>query len=177
MNQARLAWAAFKNMLRAAARDPLWAFLSLLAMPFRVWKPLLQSFFILFVILFVVGLGGRMVLRDFGGFGPGSIPVIAWDGVTPLIMAATAFRLITAPLILHFGDMEGETHGSGRARRVIAGEQRQFHVERRRGRAEAQAVLAAALGGIHSRSASRISSSRSAPQSGAIVCTPMLHVT
>ena len=101
MNQARLAWAAFKNMLRAAARDPLSAFLSLLAMPFRVWKPLLQSFFILFAILFVVGLGGRMVLRDFGGFGPGSIPVIAWDGVTLLIMAATAFRLITAPLILH----------------------------------------------------------------------------
>ena len=24
MNQATLAWAAFKNMLRAAARDPLW---------------------------------------------------------------------------------------------------------------------------------------------------------
>jgi len=100
---AKPAWAAFKNMLRAAIRNPLWAFLSLIAAPFRVWKPLLQSFFILFVILFVVGLGGRMVLRDFGGFGPGSIPVIAWDGVTLLIMAATAFRLITAPLILHFG--------------------------------------------------------------------------
>lgn len=111
---AKPAWAAFKNMLRAAIRNPLWAFLSLIAAPFRVWKPLLQSFFILFVILFVVGLGGRMVLRDFGGFGPGSIPVIAWDGVTLLIMAATAFRLITAPLILHFGDMEGDTHGSAR---------------------------------------------------------------
>ena len=69
---AKPAWAAFKNMLRAAIRNPLWAFLSLIAAPFRVWKPLLQSFFILFVILFVVGLGGRMVLRDFGGFGPGA---------------------------------------------------------------------------------------------------------
>ena len=114
MNQTTLAWTAFKNMLRTAIHNPLWAFLSLIAMPFRVWKPLLQSFFILFIILFVVGLGGRMVLRDFGGFGPGSIPVIAWDGVTLLIMAATAFRLLTAPLILHFGDMEGETHGSAR---------------------------------------------------------------
>ena len=99
MIQTRLAWAAFKNMLRAAIHNPLWAFLSLIAMPFRVWKPLLQSFFILFIILFVVGLGGRMVLRDFGGFGPGSIPVIAWDFVTLLIMAATAFRLLTAPLM------------------------------------------------------------------------------
>ena len=35
MNQARLAWAAFKNMLRAAARDPLWAFVALVTGPFR----------------------------------------------------------------------------------------------------------------------------------------------
>ncbi len=47
MNQTTLAWAAFKNMLRTAIHNPLWAFLSLIAMPFRVWKPLLQSFFIL----------------------------------------------------------------------------------------------------------------------------------
>ena len=114
MNQARLAWAAFKNMMRMAARDPLWAFLSLIAAPFRVWKPLLQSLFILIVVLFIVGLGGRTVLRDFGGFGPGSIPVIAWDFVTLLIMAAIAFRFLTNPLIIHFGDMDGETHGSAR---------------------------------------------------------------
>lgn len=76
MTTAKLAWAAFRNMLRVAIHNPLWAFLSLIGMPFRVWKPLLQSFFILFVILFVVGLGGRMILRDFGGFGPGDFIVI-----------------------------------------------------------------------------------------------------
>lgn len=114
MIQAKPAWAAFKNMLRAAAGNPLWAFLSLIAAPFRVWKPLLQSAFILFIVLFVVGLGGRTVLRDFGGFGPGSIPVIAWDIFTLLVMAAIAFRLLTAPLVLHFGDVDGETHGSAR---------------------------------------------------------------
>lgn len=36
MNQATLAWAAFKNMMRQAARDPLWAFVALLAAPFRI---------------------------------------------------------------------------------------------------------------------------------------------
>lgn len=51
---AKPAWAAFKNMLRAAIRNPLWAFLSLIAAPFRVWKPLLQSFFIL------LGLRGNL---------------------------------------------------------------------------------------------------------------------
>jgi type IV secretion system protein VirD4 len=111
---AKPTWAVFKNMLHATICNPLWAFLSLIAAPFRVWKPLLQSFFILFIILFVVGLGGRMVLRDFSGFGPGSILVIAWGGVALLIMAATAFRLIAAPLILHYGNMEGETHGWAR---------------------------------------------------------------
>ncbi|OAE41732.1 hypothetical protein A7J57_01310 [Agrobacterium tumefaciens] len=38
MNRLRLTWAAFKNMLRAAARDPLWAVLALIAMPFRIWR-------------------------------------------------------------------------------------------------------------------------------------------
>ncbi|OBZ97300.1 hypothetical protein ADU59_01620 (plasmid) [Pararhizobium polonicum] len=47
MIRARLAWAAFKNMMRAAARDPIWAFVNLIGMPFRIWKPLLQTFFIL----------------------------------------------------------------------------------------------------------------------------------
>ena len=55
MSQARFAWAAFKNMMRAAARDPLWAFLSLLAAPFRIWQTLLRVLFILIVALFVVG--------------------------------------------------------------------------------------------------------------------------
>ena len=63
MNQATLAWAAFKNMMRQAARDPLWAFLSLLALPFRIWKPLLGLLFILIITLFVVGFGGRFFLE------------------------------------------------------------------------------------------------------------------
>jgi len=113
MIRARLAWAAFKNMMRAAARDPIWAFVNLIGMPFRIWKPLLQTFFILFLVLFIVGLGGRFVLRDLG-FNVGSIPVIAWDFVTLLIMAAIAFRLLTTELILHFSDMEDDTHGSAR---------------------------------------------------------------
>ncbi|MGJ7043200.1 type IV secretion system protein VirD4 [Shinella sp. BE166] len=113
MIRARLTGIAFKNMMRAATRDPIWAFLNVISMPFRIWKPLLQTFFILFLVLFIVGLGGRFILRDLG-FGPGSIPVTAWDFVTLLIMAAVAFRLLTAELILHFGDMEDDTHGSAR---------------------------------------------------------------
>ncbi len=50
-------------MLRAAASDPPWAFLNLFAMLFRVWKPVLQTFFILFIVLLVVALGGRALFE------------------------------------------------------------------------------------------------------------------
>ena len=53
MTRIRLAWAAFKNMMRAAAQDPIWAFLALIAMPFRIWKPLLGFLFILIIVTFV----------------------------------------------------------------------------------------------------------------------------
>lgn len=113
MNRATLAWGAFKNMLRAAAHDPVWAFVSLITLPFRIWQTVLRVLFILIVALFVVGMGGRFALNDLG-YGPGTIPFIALDLVTLLVLAAIIFRVITNPLIIHFGDMEGETHGSAR---------------------------------------------------------------
>lgn len=113
MSQATLAWAALKNMVRAAARDPLWAFVALLSAPFRIWKPLLGVLFFLIIALFVIGFGGRFFLQQMG-FGPGSIPFIALDLVTLLVLAALAFRFITNPLIVHFGDMADDTHGSAR---------------------------------------------------------------
>lgn len=113
MSRATLTWAAFKNMLRAAARDPLWAFVSLLTAPFRIWKPLLGVLFLLVMALFVVGFGGRFALQQMG-FGVGSIPFIALDLVTLLVLVWIVFRLITTPLITHFGDMADDTHGSAR---------------------------------------------------------------
>ncbi|RVJ70756.1 type IV secretory system conjugative DNA transfer family protein [Sinorhizobium meliloti] len=113
MSQATLAWVAFKNMMRAAARDPLWAFVALLSAPFRIWKPLHGLLFFLIIVLFVIGFGGRFVLEQMG-FGVGSSPVIALDLVTLLVLAALSFRFITNPLILHFGDIADDTHGSAR---------------------------------------------------------------
>ena len=84
MSQARLAWGAFKNMMRQAARDPLWAFVALLAAPFRIWKPLLGLLFLLVIVLFVVGFGGRFALEQIG-FRVGSVPVLLLDLVTLLV--------------------------------------------------------------------------------------------
>lgn len=102
MSQARLAWGAFKNMMRQAARDPLWAFVALLAAPFRIWKPLLGLLFLLVIVLFVVGFGGRFALEQIG-FRVGSVPVLLLDLVTLLVLLALAFRFLTNPLIICSG--------------------------------------------------------------------------
>ncbi|WP_425356288.1 hypothetical protein [Sinorhizobium meliloti] len=133
MSQATLAWVAFKNMMRAAARDPLWAFVALLSAPFRIWKPLLGLLFFLIIVLFVIGFGVRPRAN---GFGVGSSPVIALDLVTLLVLAALAFRFITNPLILHFGDIADDTHGSARfaTNREVAPLKGCWHLRRHRGR-------------------------------------------
>lgn len=113
MSRATLAWAALKNMLRAATRDPLWAFVSVLTAPFRIWKPLLGVLFLLVVALFIVGFGGRFALQQMG-FGVGSIPFLALDLVTLQVLVWIVYRVITNPLIVHFGDMADDTHGSAR---------------------------------------------------------------
>lgn len=113
MNQARLAWAASKNMLRAAARDPLWAFVGLITLPFRIWKMALGVLIILVMALVVIGFGSRLLLQQMG-FGPGSIPFIAADLLTLLVLAWILFQFITNPLILHFGNIDSDTHGSAR---------------------------------------------------------------
>jgi type IV secretion system protein VirD4 len=79
-------------MMRQAARDPLWAFVALLAAPFRIWKPLLGLLFLLVIVLFVVGFGGRFALEQIG-FRVGSVPVLLLDLVTLLVLLALAFPL------------------------------------------------------------------------------------
>jgi type IV secretion system protein VirD4 len=111
-------------MLSAAARDPLWAFVCLLTAPFRIWKPLLGVLFLLVMALFVVGFGGRFALQQVG-FGVGSVPFLALDLVTLLVLVWIVFRVITNPLIIHFGGRTRavqnpalRSNGAGTARRA-----------------------------------------------------------
>ena len=108
MRQSAAAWAAFKNMLQVARHDPLWAFTALLLAPIRMivagWKP--------FIVLFVMTLVLFMILSGTVGDNPtlvtiGTIAIVAF-------ILALAFRMITNPLIAHFGDQAGDTHGSAR---------------------------------------------------------------
>ena len=108
MSQTRQAWAAFKNMLRHAAADPLWAFTALLLAPVRMivagYKP--------FIVLFVLTLVLFMILSGTVGDNP-TLVAIGTVAIIALILGL-ALRMITNPLIEHFGDMDGDTHGSAR---------------------------------------------------------------
>ena len=54
MSQAALAWRAFRNMLRAAARDPLWAIIAVITAPFRLWQPVAGV--LILIVLMLLGL-------------------------------------------------------------------------------------------------------------------------
>jgi len=95
-------------MLRAAARDPVWALISVILSPLRGGRYLLQvGAFILFITLVLAAIAN-------------GIPQEWWIARTiaglfvMLVFLVLVFRVLTNPMIEHFGDMEGETHGSAR---------------------------------------------------------------
>ncbi|MGR4847138.1 type IV secretory system conjugative DNA transfer family protein [Rhizobium sp. LARHSG275] len=108
MNQATLAWAAFRNMLRKAASDPVWAIINIVISPFRT-----------VVYFYQVGLGFLVIAIILAAI-PFAIPeawfVSRWIAniVVTIVILIFAFRLLTNPMIEHFGDMDGDTHGTAR---------------------------------------------------------------
>ncbi|SDH19589.1 type IV secretion system protein VirD4 [Pelagibacterium luteolum] len=109
MNQATLAWAAFRNMMRQAARDPVWAFVALIVAPFRGGLYLLKvGFFIALVAVVLAGLLHFAIPQDW--------IVARWAAglILLAIIAMLVFRVLTNPMITHFGDIDSDTHGSAR---------------------------------------------------------------
>ncbi|ACM35483.1 MULTISPECIES: type IV secretory system conjugative DNA transfer family protein [Rhizobium/Agrobacterium group] len=113
MKQAKLAWAAFKTMIRMAADDPVWAMTALALAPFRAIRPIGQAIVLLVLVTLIIGIGGSRLLEAIG-YGKGSIPMMMMSVVFPILLIAMVFRLITNPMIHHFGNRNGDTHGSAR---------------------------------------------------------------
>lgn len=107
--QIKLAWSAFKNMLKAAARDPLWAITQILFSPFTGGKHLLESICAVVlsgIILFFIAQA--VIPPDF------TFQVIVNTCIV-IFMVLLAFRLMTNPLINHFGNLASDgTHGTAR---------------------------------------------------------------
>ena len=103
---------ALRNLLLAALRDPLWAFLSLLLAPFRADKYLLQSVFALLVVgLLLFGAVGfaadTLGVRNTALHTGGDIAALA-------VLLALLWRFVSSPLLTHFGDAGADSHGTAR---------------------------------------------------------------
>ena len=113
MNQATLAWAALKNRMREAGRDPVWAITALCLAPFRAIKPVVGGFVFLGIVALVLAFAGAGLLLALG-LEKNPVANVVFGLLVIVVLLVLLFRLVTNPLIIHFGDMAGETHGSAR---------------------------------------------------------------
>ncbi|TCP77425.1 type IV secretion system protein VirD4 [Rhizobium sp. PP-CC-2G-626] len=112
MSQVKFAGAAFRNMLRRAANDPIWAIVAVSMAPVRAFKPVFGSLSLLLIVGIVVAVVGDLLLAPLGL--PKPVAQTAIGLVVAAILLMLAFRLLTNPMIRHFGSMEEDTHGSAR---------------------------------------------------------------
>ena len=108
---------AFANLLRTAWHDPLWALTAVLATPFLAFWPVVGGVLsVLLVGLAGVGLANWLTPPDSLWNEAAHVGVV-------LVMAALAWRMLTEPLLVRFGDLEEDAHGSARfARRKELGD-------------------------------------------------------
>lgn len=108
---------ALRNLVTAAVNDPVWAIVCIATAPFRAWKHVLGTFIV--VILSGILLGGLSLWLEHLLIPRGSQnPLLqnAFNAACWLILLAIFLRMITHPLLLHFGQggAEADTHGSAR---------------------------------------------------------------
>ncbi|MGO7836221.1 type IV secretory system conjugative DNA transfer family protein [Rhizobium johnstonii] len=113
---------AFANMMRMAARDPLWAIVALITFPLRYTRSFVMGaagyLFVVFTVYFGIDYLRRVILGGHRGD-------VIWhigDWVVMAFAVVLLIRLLSVPLITHFGSAVDDTHGSARfaGRREIA---------------------------------------------------------
>lgn len=96
MKQIAAVRAAFRNMVRSVVRDPTWALVSLIVIPFRASHYVVISFSVVF--------GMEYLMKSVGGVREGNaLWYFGKAGITAL-MLLVAFRMLTDRLVKHFGD-------------------------------------------------------------------------
>lgn len=98
---------SFGNMLRAAARDPLWAVACIAMSPFRAWQHIAGAFLVVLAVGFL-GVGLQDISPQWAKAPVGVLTIFA--------AVALLWRLIISnPLLTHFGpDSDSDAHGSAR---------------------------------------------------------------
>jgi len=99
--------------MREAGRDPVWAITALCLAPFRAIKPVVGGFVFLGIVALVLAFAGAGLLLALG-LEKNPVANVVFGLLVIVVLLVLLFRLVTNPLIIHFGDMAGETHGSAR---------------------------------------------------------------
>lgn len=108
-----IAWRAFCNMLRAAARDPVWAIVAIVLSPIRAGKYVFGMIVATFIVLFVLSIGADLLSHALGFRDKSPVHILLVIGAI-VVAAIFVFRMLTNPMIQHFGDRPDATHGSAR---------------------------------------------------------------
>lgn len=108
-----IVWQSFLNMLRAAARDPIWAIVAIVLSPFRAGKYLAGALLFTGLIAVALLVAVEMATTSFGFRRGGPFQVVGAIAIGAFVVALL-YRQLTTPLIRHFGPLVGETHGSAR---------------------------------------------------------------
>ncbi len=114
MTQFALVKRAAANMMRMAARDPLWAIVAMITFPFRYAKSFAMHALGYVLIILIVSIGIDYLTRQVFGSSEGGILVLVGNCVFFLFALALLLRMLSAPLITHFGMASDDTHGSAR---------------------------------------------------------------
>ncbi|MGO8063778.1 type IV secretory system conjugative DNA transfer family protein [Rhizobium johnstonii] len=113
---------ALANMTRLAARDPLWAIVALITFPLRYAKSFVMGAAGYLFVVFTVNFGIDYLRRVPLGGHRGDVIWHIGDWVVMAFAVVLLIRLLSVPLITHFGTVSDDTHGSARfaGRREIA---------------------------------------------------------
>lgn len=114
MNQIALVKRAIINMLRTAARDPIWAIVSLVVFPLRYAKVFVLGVLSYAFVTLTVAFGIDYLTLKVLGSSEGGIVFILGNCVFSLFAVVLFFRMLFAPLIIHFGSTNEHTHGTAR---------------------------------------------------------------
>ena len=113
IEHAKLAWGSFRAMLRAAAHNPLWAFVKVLFSPFGV-LPHLKTVILLPVVVLAVLVAGSGLLMDHIGMQGTWLSRWVYGLCFPIPLLIS-FRAAAWPMISNFGGLANDgVHGTAR---------------------------------------------------------------
>jgi type IV secretion system protein VirD4 len=113
MRWVTVAWLAFLNMLRTAARDPHWAVTALILAPVRAIVYLVEHAAPVAVLVCLTTLGLYAVMKE-AGIQRGDILWFVGNGIYDAFLLLLPVCIIGHRMIIHFASVDTETHGSAR---------------------------------------------------------------